>query len=143
MLTLTRKFTFEMAHALSGYDGGCRHIHGHSYKLFVTVEGTPSDDSSSPKLGMVIDFTDIKRLVNTHIVDNLDHALMLKSDSVSDSLMRELKERWKVVEVDYQPTCENLIVDMYNTLSKVMPSGVKLYELRLYETENSYATYRP
>ncbi len=132
-----------MAHALSGYDGACRHIHGHSYKFYVTVEGTPCEDTQCPKLGMVMDFSELKKVVNRTIVDIYDHALVLKKGSIAESLMRELKASWNVVEVDFQPTCENMIVDMYNVLSSALPDGVNLYELKLYETENSYVTYRP
>lgn len=142
MLELTRKFTFEMAHALSGYDGACRHIHGHSYKLYVTVSGMPIEDETNPKLGMVIDFSVLKKIVNEAIVDKYDHALVLRSGSLSESLIAELKSNWRVEEVDFQPTCENMIMDMYDNLAALMPQGVKLAELKLYETENSYVTYR-
>ena len=56
IIRLTKEFTFEAAHALEGYDGLCREIHGHSYRLFVTVKGTPCADESNPKFGMVMDF---------------------------------------------------------------------------------------
>lgn len=144
MLTLTRRFTFEMAHALNGYDGACRHIHGHSYKLYVTIEGTPSLDPSSPKLGMVIDFSVLKKIVNTAVVDKYDHALMLKSGTIAEGLLSQMKGEWSnIVEVDFQPTCENLVVLIFNEISAQLPEGVKLHELKLYETENSYVTYRP
>ncbi|MFI3287584.1 MAG: 6-carboxytetrahydropterin synthase [Rikenellaceae bacterium] len=143
MLRLTRKFTFEMAHALSGYDGACRHIHGHSYKLYVTVSGVPEEDETSPKLGMVIDFSELKKLVGRAIVDRYDHALVLKKGSLKEDFFSELKSHWRVEEVDFQPTCENMIVDMFESLAQRMPEGVALYELKLYETENSYVTYRP
>ena len=55
-IRVTKEFSFEMAHVLEGYDGPCREIHGHSYRLFVTVAGTPCDDPANPKYGMVIDF---------------------------------------------------------------------------------------
>ena len=56
VIRLTKEFSFEAAHALDGYDGPCREIHGHSYRLFVTVKGTPAEDASNPKCGMVLDF---------------------------------------------------------------------------------------
>ncbi len=144
MLALTRKFTFEMAHALSGYDGACRNIHGHSYKLYVTIEGQPQQDTTSPKLGMVIDFTEIKRVVQRVILDKYDHALVLKRGAVSESLVEMMAEQWSnIIEVDYQPTCENMVVEFYEMIVKSLPKSVKLSELKLYETENSYVTYRP
>ena len=78
-IRITKMYDFEMAHVLKDYDGPCRNIHGHSYKLFVTVSGTPISDPSSPKKGMVMDFKDLKAIVKTHIVDaRIPHALLLE-----------------------------------------------------------------
>lgn len=62
VIRLTKEFSFEAAHALDGYDGPCREIHGHSYRLFVTVKGCPADDDTNPKCGMVMDFGVLKAL---------------------------------------------------------------------------------
>ena len=70
-IRITKQFNFETGHALYGYDGKCRNVHGHSYKLSVTVSGTPIDDSSHVKFGMVIDFTDLKKIVKGHFEGNL------------------------------------------------------------------------
>ena len=59
VIRVTKEFSFEMAHALTNYDGPCRNIHGHSYRLFVTVSGIPSDDPRDPRNGMVIDFSEL------------------------------------------------------------------------------------
>lgn len=140
---LTRKFTFEMAHALRGYDGPCRQIHGHSYKLYVTVAGEPSTDESSPKLGMVIDFSVLKQIVTRLVVDPYDHALVVRSGGSSE-LLSLMRSQWpKIIELPYQPTCENMVVDFAQLISDELPQGVKLTKIKLYETENSYATYRP
>ncbi len=144
MINLTRKFTFEMAHALKGYDGACRQIHGHSYKLFVTVQGEPCDNPENPKCGMVLDFSLLKAVVNRTVVDIYDHALVLKEGSISDTLLAAMREEWSNIRtVPYQPTCENMVVDIANTIAKELPQGVRLSEIKLYETENSYATYTP
>ncbi len=66
---VTKEFTFEMAHALFNYNGACRNIHGHSYKLQVTVIGSPSTDEHNPKLGMVLDFSILKGIVNPLIIE--------------------------------------------------------------------------
>ena len=73
----TKHFTFELAHALTGHGGLCAHLHGHSYVLDVTVEGTPRREPGGPADGMVIDFADLKRIVRTLVVDHYDHALVL------------------------------------------------------------------
>jgi 6-pyruvoyltetrahydropterin/6-carboxytetrahydropterin synthase len=66
-----------MAHALKGYDGPCRNIHGHSYELYVTVIGKPLNDAGSPKNGMLMDFGDLKKIVRKCIVEEFDHGLVL------------------------------------------------------------------
>ena len=76
-IRITKQFNFETGHALYGYDGKCRNVHGHSYKLSVTVSGTPIDDSSHVKFGMVIDFTDLKKIVKEEIVDQFEDSIDL------------------------------------------------------------------
>ena len=99
-LRLTKEFRFEGAHALTGYDGKCRHIHGHSYILYVTVKGTPSNPDGTPKSGMLIDFTDLKRIVNDHIIDVFDHSLILRE---SAPLAAEIASAYQRVITEY--TC--------------------------------------
>ncbi|MDR1406316.1 MAG: 6-carboxytetrahydropterin synthase [Prevotellaceae bacterium] len=138
-IRLTRKFTFEMAHALPGYDGKCRHIHGHSYILYVTVKGVPETDPSHPKYGMVMDFTELKNMVHRLIIDRLDHALLLRSDA---PLAAELQAAYeKVVCVPYQPTCENMVIAFADILQAALPGKVSLHSVRLYETATSYAEW--
>ena len=109
VLRLTKEFDFQMAHTLSAYDGKCRNIHGHNYRLFVTVEGEPIDDASPAKNGMVMDFGDLKRLVNEEIISLLDHALVLNAKT-DPQLVDALKQHYeKIVTVEFQPTTENLL----------------------------------
>ncbi|WP_298064239.1 6-carboxytetrahydropterin synthase [uncultured Rikenella sp.] len=143
VIRLTREFSFEMAHALEGYDGLCRHIHGHSYKLFVTVSGTPSTDPSSSRYGMVMDFGDLKQIVNELIVDRYDHALVLRQTPENAGLLERVREKWeRVYLVDSQPTCEQMIDQFARQIASALPEGVQLAELKLYETEKSHATWR-
>ena len=139
-IRITKIFHFEMAHALHGYDGKCAQIHGHSYELSVTAIGKPIGDVSNPKLGMVMDFGVLKKLVNETILDQLDHGLILsdRSEKLSVSTT-QLFDR--VIYVPYQPTCENLLSDMAEKLQKVLPSEVKLHSLKLVETPSSYAEW--
>ena len=141
-IRLTKEFTFESAHALDGYDGLCREIHGHSYRLFVTIKGEPVCDEGNPKLGMVMDFGDLKRIVNREIVERLDHSFVLRNSEQNVELQSVLGAKFqKVVVVDYQPTCENMLADFASRLQKALPSGVELYSLRLHETATSYAEW--
>ncbi|HQI69927.1 MAG TPA: 6-carboxytetrahydropterin synthase, partial [Bacteroidales bacterium] len=109
-IRLTKEFKFEMAHALQGYQGPCRNIHGHSYYLYVTVIGEPVCDENSPVNGMVMDFTGLKELVRTEITDQLDHALVL-SDKTPPQLLNSLKDFNNIILLPYQPTCENMLQD--------------------------------
>lgn len=132
-----------MSHALEGYDGPCRYIHGHSYRLFVTVAGTPCADEKNPKYGMVMDFTDLKAIVNRLIVDQYDHSFMVRRTPENEALLNGMRARWgRIYEVDYQPTCENLILRFAEWIVPELPEGVELVELQLYETEKSHATWR-
>ncbi|MCP4976006.1 MAG: 6-carboxytetrahydropterin synthase, partial [Maribacter sp.] len=108
-IRITKQFTFETGHALYGYDGKCRNVHGHSYKLSVTVIGTPITDTSHVKLGMVIDFGDLKKIVKEEIVNPFDHATIFNKNTPHLELAKELMGRdHKVILADYQPTSENM-----------------------------------
>ena len=141
MIRLTKEFKFEMAHALKGYDGPCRHIHGHSYELYVTIVGIPIQDSSSPKNGMLMDFGDLKKIVRNCIVEEFDHALVLNRESADEFLPLKSEVFGKTILVEYQPTSENLLIDFAARLLPLLPPGIKLHNLRLRETVTSYAEW--
>ena len=142
MIRLTKEFSFESAHALRGYDGPCREIHGHSYRLFVTVCGEPRGGADDPKRGMVMDFGDLKRIVNERILSQMDHSLVLERGGIGEELARQLSEQFaNVVFTDYRPTCENLLADFASRLRSALPAGVALHSLRLHETATSYAEW--
>ena len=142
VIRLTKEFSFEAAHALEGYDGPCREIHGHSYRLFVTVKGSPLQDPENPKYGMVMDFGVLKRIVNEEIVSRFDHALVLKRPEPGSEFFRVLSARFgNVVTVDYQPTCENMLGDFAARIAARLPEGVTLHSLRLHETATSFAEW--
>lgn len=130
-----------MAHALKGYDGLCRNIHGHSYELLVTVTGVPVADKSSTKLGMVMDFGDLKKIVRKGIVDEFDHALVLNRESVEDFGPLDAEFLGRLILVDYQPTSENMLIDFVGRLKNQLPVNVKLHHLLLRETVTSYAEW--
>lgn len=138
---ISKEFNFDMAHALLGYDGLCKNIHGHSYTLVVTVTGNPVLDDSSPKNGMLIDFRDLKGMIRENIVSPLDHALLLNSRTPKDVLEVLDRNYDKIVLTDYQPTTENLIADMAQKIKKLLPSHLELHSLRLRETLTSYAEW--
>lgn len=142
VIRITKQFTFETAHALYGYDGKCRNVHGHSYKLSVTVIGQPITDKNHVKYGMVIDFSDLKKIVNQEIVDQFDHATVFNKNTPHIELANELMQRdHHVILVDYQPTTENMVVDFAEKITKRLPKGVVLHSLKLQETESSFTEW--
>lgn len=140
-IRITKAFKFEMAHALKGYDGLCRNIHGHTYELKVTVAGNPVPDENSPKLGMVMDFGDLKKIVKEEIVNKYDHSLVLYN-KMSDSLIVELKNNFeRIILKDYNPTSELMLLDFVKTIQARLPENVVLKHLFLRETTTSYAEW--
>jgi len=140
-IRVTREFSFEMAHVLRNYDGPCRNVHGHSYRLFVTLSGVPVNDPDNPKNGMVLDFTGLKNIVLGKIVNQFDHTVVVSRDFDREKKGMMEKVFGNTVVVDYQPTCENLVADFAGRLIKEMPAGISLHSLRLYETAKSYAEW--
>ena len=141
IIKITKQFSFEMAHALRNYDGLCRNIHGHSYKMDITLAGQPLLDETSPKNGMVMDFGDLKKLVNEEIISLLDHSLVL-NNKTDEKLVGMLKQNFeKIVVVEFQPTTENLLNFIADKMKKRLPETVKLCRIRLRETVTSYADW--
>ena len=141
VIRVTKEFNFEMAHALWNYDGPCRNVHGHSYKLFVTLSGVPVSEHGNPKNGMVIDFTELKSIVRKEIVNVFDHSVVVSRQFDKEKTDLFTKMFGNTVIVDYQPTCENLVADFAVRISGNLPSGVNLHSLKLYETATSYAEW--
>ncbi|HNY23699.1 MAG: 6-carboxytetrahydropterin synthase [Bacteroidales bacterium] len=138
-LRITKEFRFEGAHALLDYDGKCRHIHGHSYRLMITVEGVPSLREGDPKIGMIMDFGDLKDVVETHIVKHFDHALLLRRNA---PLAEEISGAYQnVLLLDFQPTCEQLTLHFADILKKIITLPNSLYSVRLYETPTSWCEW--
>ena len=141
-IRITKQFTFETGHALYGYDGKCKNVHGHSYKLSVTVIGTPITDNTNVKFGMVIDFSDLKKIVKEEIVNVFDHATVFNKNTPHVELAKELKDRGhNVLLVDYQPTSERMVSDFSKKIKKRLPSHISLHSLKLQETDTSFAEW--
>ncbi|MEN9929247.1 MAG: hypothetical protein RLZZ231_1168 [Bacteroidota bacterium] len=141
-IRITKQFNFETGHALYGYDGKCKNVHGHSYKLSVTVIGQPITDVSNVKYGMVIDFSDLKKIVTEEIVDQFDHATVFNQNTPHIELAKELSSRGHhVILVDYQPTSENMVIDFAKKIIDRLPSQIQLHSLKLQETDSSFAEW--
>ena len=140
-IRVTKEFSFEMAHALWNYDGACKNIHGHSYRLYVTVIGDPNLDESDKKFGMVLDFKDLKDMVNTHVIKVLDHSLIVYRKAEGKILQQVRKMYEKVYVFDFQPTCENLVIYIADVLQSKIGPKHSLHSIKLYETATSYAEW--
>ena len=140
VIRITKEFKFETGHALYGYDGLCKNVHGHSYKLSVTLLGTPIADPDHVKYGMVMDFGDLKKIVKETIVTPFDHATVLNVDSPHKELADTMESRGhKIMRVQYQPTSEMMVLDFAEKIKTRLPEQLKLHHLILRETETSYA----
>jgi len=137
-IRLTKQFDFEAAHALEGYEGKCKDIHGHSYFLDVTVIGDIDFSSGQLEGSMVIDFNDLKKIVKENIVDKFDHQLLLNKKS---RFVNIVDDNPRTIIVDYVPTCENILIDIVNRLQAKMPPQLELYRVFLRETPRSYAEW--
>lgn len=141
-IRITKQFSFETGHALYGYDGKCRNVHGHSYRLDVTVIGKPISDNTHVKYGMVIDFSDLKKIVKDEIVSVFDHATVFNKNTPHVELAKELEDRGhNILLVDYQPTSEMMVIDFANKIKNRLPENINLHSLKLQETATSFAEW--
>ena len=111
---VSKEFSLEMAHALYGHDGPCKNIHGHSYQLTVCLIGEPLQQNDS-KSGMVMDFADLKKVVNEKIIREFDHSLVI-NENYPFALPND-EAFSKVHKFKLQPTCENILAEFYQRLS--------------------------
>lgn len=121
MIEVTKEFTFDAAHRLIGYPGPCGGMHGHTYRLQVSMART---DGLVNRDGMVVDFSELKETVKHVILDQVDHKVL------NDVF-------------DFQPTAENMAMSFYISLKRYIPLDVKVTCIRLWETPTSFAEFRP
>jgi 6-pyruvoyltetrahydropterin/6-carboxytetrahydropterin synthase len=133
MFQVTRELRFCYGHRLLNYDGKCRHLHGHNGRAVITLEADKLD-----ALGMVVDFSAIKRVVNGWIDANLDHRMILHKDDPILPTLKQQDEPYFLMDVN--PTAENIAKLIFDyTLSQ----GFPVVEVKLWETADSCAVYRP
>lgn len=123
MVSVTKIFHLEAAHHLPHHGGKCHFLHGHSYKLEVTVTGPLNLDPGSVECGMIIDFSHLKKVVQENIIEVYDH--------------QNLNEHMD------NPTAENLCVSWGRTIQKHLPHGIFVKSCKVWETCDSYAEYTP
>lgn len=140
MLQITKIFRFEMAHAIYGYSGNCRNIHGHSYVLHVTIRSIHHvDDSNISAPGFIVDFKELKDLVNRKVIQFFDHRLILSEEYlITHVLLKPIENLmiWKM-----EPTVENMLLFIRLQLQNELPGHLSLHSLKLHETNDSYAEW--
>ena len=139
MIRITKEFKFEVAHALHGYDGLCKNIHGHSYKLWVTIRGEVRNEKGHQKDGMGMDFDVLNSIVKPAIINKYDHSLVLNAKSPHADI--DLSAFEKVFYLPYQPTSENIVMDIAEFIKSKLPNGIELYKVVLSETATSFAEW--
>ena len=132
MFRVTREITFCYGHRLLNYDGKCRHLHGHNGKAVITLQAGQLDER-----GMVMDFAEIKQVLNNWIDANLDHKMLLHRDDPVLPLLRSLREPVFVMAVN--PTAESIARLIFDFAKG---QGYPIVEVQLWETDTCYATYR-
>lgn len=139
MIRITKIFHFETAHAVHGYIGKCSHIHGHSYELHVCVAAREQQDEYIAAPGFVVDFKQLKQWVQTHVVELLDHSLVLSRDYIAAH--PHLQTHTNLCVWEMEPTAENILLFIRKQLQPVLPPELQLVHLKLYETRDSFAEW--
>lgn len=143
MITITRKLEFDAGHRIPDHKSQCRNLHGHRYTLEITLVGEVIEEEGSSDNGMIMDFSDVKALAKTHLVDIWDHAfLVYAKDTAVRSFLATIPDH-KTVVIDKIPTVENLARTAFDTLRTVYHdrygTGLRLHKLVLHETPNCWA----
>lgn len=143
---VVKEFKWDMAHMLAEHNGLCKNVHGHSYKLQVKVTRKSNEliENTRHSDGMVIDFKDLKDIVEKNIIDPLDHAFMYWTKS-SDQVEHQIADvlimnKRKVVKVNYRPTAEEMARDFFIRLTDELNNyDIKLVSVKVWETPTSFA----
>lgn len=138
MFKIAKEFSFDMAHMLDGHDGKCKNLHGHTYTLQVEISGELHEKGA--KSGMVMDYSDLKAAVKTHILDKMDHAFIYDSTSEKETKVAQLLNTLdsKTFAIPARTTAEQMAKYMFDTLSE---AGLPVSLIRLWETPTSYCEY--
>lgn len=137
MYQLTTEHSFDSAHFLAGYDGKCGNLHGHRWRVLLTVQSETLREDRQQK-GMCVDFAEQKKDLRTEL-DALDHVLIIEQGSLRESTMKALQEeKFQVVEMPFRPTAENFARYFYELFTL---KGYPVAKVEVYETPNNSAVY--
>lgn len=137
MYKLTTEHSFDAAHFLADYEGKCRNIHGHRWKVVAAIKADSLKEDQQQR-GMIVDFGDLKKDLK-RIVNELDHALIIEKGSLKSKTLDALaEEKFKLITLDFRPTAENFSKYFYE---KIKACGYQVSSVSVYETPNNCATY--
>ncbi|SVB65304.1 uncharacterized protein METZ01_LOCUS218158 [marine metagenome] len=144
-MKIVKIIEWDMGHRILHHRSVCRGLHGHRYKVEIGVSGDMVSKSGASEEGMVIDFSDIKKISNQFIQEKLDHAFMVwKKDEDLISFFKQSKGH-KPVIVPFTPTAENVAAYIFYRLQDkfqdIYKTGLHLHSIKLWETPTSYALY--
>ncbi len=142
-MDITTRLEFDAGHRIPNHKSSCKNLHGHRYAIEVTVTGPIHDDSKSSDFGMVIDFSDVKKIIKDFVVDRWDHAFIVYQDDKEIVNFLNTLPNHKTVIFPVVPTAENMASQAYLILSiefnKRFNHQLKIKQIRMYETPNSWA----
>ncbi|MBS1506359.1 MAG: 6-carboxytetrahydropterin synthase [Bacteroidetes bacterium] len=139
MITITKIFRFEAAHAIYRYPGSCANIHGHSYELHVSVRAESSAEGYIPGIGIIMDFKELKNMVQQNAIALLDHKVILSKAYLAEKKNSFSGDELTVMEAE--PTAENLLYFILKCIQGKFPSDVKITSMKLWETRDSFAEW--
>lgn len=144
-MQITRRLEFDAGHRIPNHTSQCKHFHGHRYAIEITLSGKVITIEGASEQGMVMDFSDVKRIAKQQVVDVWDHAfLVYYGDRVVLDFLRTLPDH-KTVVLNVVPTAENLAKVAFdlldNAYTDVFKNDLRLERVRLYETPNNWADY--
>lgn len=137
MFYIKSEDSFDAAHFLRDYEGKCRNVHGHRWRVLAEIQGDRLSEER-PTRGMLIDFSELKGLLK-RLCDALDHSLIYEKDSLREKTVEALREEgFKLNEVPFRPTAENFAHYFYK---KIEEKGYCVHRVEVYETPNNCAAY--
>ncbi len=141
-MEITTRMEFDAGHRIPGHKNTCKNLHGHRYALEVTIKGEVVEQEHVSEFGMVMDFSDLKVIVNETIVNPFDHATVLNINSPHKELADSMESQGhKIMRVSYQPTSEMMVLDFVIKIQNQLPKHLSLHHLLLRETDTSYAEW--
>ena len=141
-MRVTKEVQFDLAHRIPNHKGKCRNLHGHTYKVQVTLDGIVNDEMESPSEGMTIDFKDLKQILDKVIVEPYDHVTMLYIQDPLVPYFIEMKEKFdlNVHFVSYIPTAENMSLRFFDKIQNELNGcDIKVVSVKVWETPTSFA----